>query len=180
MTGAQRSLSSQDLRKAYSLAQTAVKIAQPLPGSLLAEAELIAAQTASEFGSPKEALTFCQKARDLSKKWDDQELDSRINLANATILTKLGKWSDAKPLAQSTLQYATNTDQFESKWRSLFVLANIATKQSDASEARNYAQKSLDIFSQLEHNWGSTAYTSYISRPDVKTAREELSALTRR
>jgi hypothetical protein len=67
----------------------------------------------------------------------------------------------------------------ESQWLSLLEEARVYRTLGKVQDAKVSAQLALDILKEFEHTWPLFDYTSYSTRPDIKTAQRELAEYER-
>jgi len=139
---------------------------------LLARAEAAA-------GSPARAREWAEKALVKAKQDSDGFAAAAANLALANALVAGGSAGEALPLAQSAHAFFAGSGRKESECLSLLSLARICRLLHNTTDSKKFALEGLDIFSELNHNWGSRDYESYLKRPDVRGARAELDQLRR-
>lgn len=68
--------------------------------------------------------------------------------------------------------------QSESEWRVYAIQARASDKLGDTDKARQLATQSESTLAALEQSWGNDNYRSYLARPDVQEARQQLATLS--
>lgn len=119
-------------------------------------------------GSKQKARALASQALSAAQNTSDQVLIARTQLAYASICFKTSSIEQAKTLAESAQVTFAKLSQPESEWRTLALLAQAAAAEGDLKSTKKFSSKSLDILLGLEHNWGTSFYGTYLSRPDVK------------
>ncbi len=134
----------------------------------------------AELGAAQQARQSCQLALAAAQRQSNPSnvAEASVCAARASLAAKSP--AEARSLAESALQFFASSQQMSSEWQSLLILAKSCSKSGDASSAATYAKKALDIFNNLENNWGSTTYKLYLTRPDATQARRELRQLAER
>jgi Tfp pilus assembly protein PilF len=128
--------------------------------------------------SPVSAEEWCQKAVTQAQHESDRMAAAAAQLALANANLAAGNALQALPIAQSTSDFFAASGQRESEYLSLLSLAKISRALKDDRNAKQSAQKALDILSGFEHNWSPQQYQSYSSRPDVREATDALKRLS--
>ncbi len=143
------------------------------------EAGSILAQALAGLHSMKQAERAAGVAMARARQSGSQETIAKASLAEAELWTAAGSADRARPLAETAYRFFSASEQKESALRSILCLARIASISGDPGGASGIAAKGVDILSAFQHNWGTSAYESYISRPDIKSVRLQLLALTK-
>lgn len=94
--------------------------------------------------------------------------------SHVTILETEHDWDRAQAPVESAFQAFETAGEPESQWFALHYLSQIASCKNDTRNSRKYAQRALDLLSQLQHNWETSLFESYVRRPDVSEARPDL------
>jgi serine/threonine protein kinase len=172
-------LNRQKYRNVLQTAKQAVALATNLPPSATVKAQILLAQAYAHLGSITPEIDAYPQIRALAEKLEDRDLAAKFDYAWAQLSLRQGQLEEGKSLAQSAFQFASSAGEMESEWQDLLCLAELSDKLRDRAAARNYGRKALDIFSELEHNWGSRVYKQYESRPDVEDSIKKLLEMTR-
>jgi len=173
-------LSERRFQEALTLAQHLLKTSKELTPAETMELENVSGLAQAELGAAPQARQSCQSALDLAEKQNDryQAAEARVCAANAALAA--GAPHEARPLADTAQQFFAASQQKESEWQSLLALSQACDQSGDPALTKKYAQKALDIFTNLANNWGNTPYQSYVSRPDIHQARQKLLNLVRK
>jgi len=173
-------LSERRFQQALTLAQHLLKTSTQLTPAETMELENVSGLAQANLGATQQARQSCQSALDLSEKQNDryQAAEARVCAARAALAANAPR--EARPLAEAAQQFFAASQQKESEWQSLLVLSQACDKSGDSASAKKYAQKALDIFTNLANNWGNATYQLYVSRPDIQQARQELLKLVRK
>ncbi len=162
----------------YRDALAATKRAQTSdPGVPSPTANRVAALARLRLGSRQEALRLAIMALSEAQNGLNEVSLANARVVSADVYLQNASPGDAKALADSALATFSRLDQPESEWRTLALLSRISAELADKTSSKNYALKSLDILSALEHNWGTPTYQRYSERPDVSAIIRDLHVL---
>jgi CO/xanthine dehydrogenase FAD-binding subunit len=67
--------------------------------------------------------------------------------------------------------------QHESEWRALLIEAQASEKLGDKARAQELARQASNILREIESQWGTEHYKTYILRPDVEDLQRQLEPL---
>ncbi len=67
--------------------------------------------------------------------------------------------------------------QTDSEWHAWLIASRARMRTGDKTKAREAASRAADLLSSLEQKWGTDAYRSYLTRPDIQFSRSQLSQL---
>lgn len=172
-------LSQKRYKDALKFADRALVSAKDLSPAHAIEAQMLLIEAGALLDSTRAEKQTFNQLRDATAKLNDPDLTAKFYYLSAVMLMNNGQLTQATSSAQSALSLASSAGQLESEWRTLFCLALISSKSGRETEAREYARKSLDIFTELEHNWGPKFYQDYLSRPDIRDSRMKLLGLAK-
>jgi len=100
---------------------------------------------------------------------------ARMGCAKSEALA--GDLAKAREFANTALLFFETSNMPDSEWRALLFLSVLSDRLKDRSARVRFAQKAVDILGSMEHNWETPTYKSYLSRPDVTAAVQELRLL---
>ncbi len=129
-------------------------------------------------GATHEGRALCKEALDLSEKAKDPWLVSKAQLAYAEVLLESGDAQNALANALSAEESFVRSEQHDSAWRALLILARASIRLGDEAKAQDYAGRSTLSFNRLEQMWGTKAYQDYLTRADVQYYRRQLNQLS--
>ncbi len=125
-------------------------------------------------GSAREGRKACEEALGMATRSKNPWLISRAQLALAEAQVADNDARGALTNAQAAQGSFARLGQQASEWRALLVAARAGRSLNDNAAARDYASRAAQTLSGLEGKWGATAYSSYLTRPDVLYARRQL------
>ena len=172
--------SKEKFAEVISLANRAFKpelshaVADDLP-----QFRLLRARAELRLGELKKASDDVSELTAWAQKEGDEETAYDVKLVQAEIYRESGSAELAKPLAESSRLYFSNLGKQESQWLSLLEEARVYRTLGKVQDAKVSAQLALDILKEFEHTWPLFDYTSYSTRPDIKTAQRELAEYER-
>jgi serine/threonine protein kinase len=164
---------------AAGIAGAMLKKYSKLPAATLIDLQMIVAVAEARLGSLRKAEALCDDALQMAQEENASELIAYVKLQRAEVLSTAGSSASIRPLARDAGEFFSKVDKKESNWRSLMYVAKSYTRPAESRERRQYASQALNILSELEIGWGKSAFQSYLARPDVYRARQELIALSR-
>ena len=121
---------------------------------------------------------MCKEAVTLGEQTKDPWLLSRTKLTLAEALLENGEAKIALENALALADSFEHTQQKDSEWFALLIAARASQAGSDTAKAREYANRSVELFKGLEQTWGTDSYRSFLTRPDVMYYRRQLELLT--
>ena len=127
-------------------------------------------------GAAREGTQACEEALEMATRSKNPWLISRARLALAEAQLAGGAPAAALANARAAEESFTRLGQQASEWGALLLAARASRRLNDAGAARDYAARAARTLSGLEGRWGATAYSSYLTRPDVQYARRQLDA----
>jgi tetratricopeptide (TPR) repeat protein len=163
---------------AARIAGAMLKQYSKLPLAALIDLQMIVAVSEARLGSLRKAEALCDDAMQMAQEENAHELSAYVKLQRAEVLSTIGPPESLRSLARAAGEFFSRTDKQESNWRSLMYVAKSYSRPSESKERRQYASQALNILSQFENNWGKPAFQTYLKRPDVYKARQELITLS--
>ena len=173
---AHMSLSRKDYRSALVQAHRALK-GGTLSPEMIVDLEDVSAFALAATRSLTQAGHISRDALARAQRQPDSQMIAESTLNAAFVNLALGAPKQARPLAESAHSFFSASGQKESELRSLLCLSRISRVSGDGAESAFFASKGMDILAETEHNWGTLAYQKYLARPDIKSAKQELSTL---
>jgi tetratricopeptide (TPR) repeat protein len=172
-------LTQRNFNEAKAKLRTALALANDaqLRESVL-EAKRTLCQANALSGASREAVPLCREAVTLGEQTKDSWLLSRAKLTLAEALLENGEAKIALENALALADSFEHTQQKDSEWFALLIAARASQATSDTAKAREYANRSEELFKGLEQTWGTDSYRSYLTRPDVMYSHRELQLLT--
>jgi tetratricopeptide (TPR) repeat protein/predicted Ser/Thr protein kinase len=173
---AEMALSQLSFQEAKVEAQKSLEIAAAAPYppiAVIARSALGLAQTRS--GSMRQGRLLCEEAAVQAKGLGDPWLISETLLALAEAMLESGDARQGLENALRAQDRVARLGQRESEWRAWLIAARASRKADEQSAASEYAAYTDGALSRLEQQWGSSAYNDYLTRPDVKQFRKQLS-----
>jgi tetratricopeptide (TPR) repeat protein len=128
-------------------------------------------------GSAAEGRKLCEEAVEQATRAGDAALLSKALLALAQAALESNDAGAALDSARRAQERFAGASQLETQWRTWLVAARARRAQADEAGARDAHAHADEILSQLEQKWGTDAFTSYMSRPDVQISRKQLGGL---
>ncbi|HEY0377536.1 MAG TPA: tetratricopeptide repeat protein [Pyrinomonadaceae bacterium] len=125
-------------------------------------------------GAARDGRKACEEALEMATRSKNPWLISRAQLALAEAQLADDDARGALSNAQAAQGGSAHLGQQASEWRALAAAARAAHRLNDKAAARDYASRAAQVLSGLEGKWGATAYSSYLTRPDVQYARRQL------
>jgi hypothetical protein len=104
----------------------------------------------------------------------DASLISRVMLVHAEAALKAKSPQLALNLAQQAQERFARGGQLESEWRACVIAAQASEALGDKTTAEQLLSSARNARSKLEQQWGTDAFRSYLSRPDIQMYDKEL------
>jgi serine/threonine protein kinase len=176
---ARAALSQRNFNEAKSKSKAALILAadMQLRESIL-EGKRSLCKANSLSGTTREAISLCREAVTLAEQTKDPWLLSKAKLTLAEALLESGDPKNALDNALATADTFARTHQQDSEWLAFLIAARASQASTDTAKAREYANRSAELFKGLEQTWGTDSYRSFLTRPDVMYYRRQLQLLT--
>ncbi len=136
------------------------------------------AQTFSNPGS-SEGIQNCIKAVQQSISTKDARKINSAKLTLAECYFNTGIYSDALETALQTKDYFVNSGQTESSWRAWLIAGKAGKQKGDDENARKYGKMAIETLSQLQNDWGTEYFNTYIAKPDIDLYLKEAENLVK-
>ncbi|MBA2733769.1 MAG: tetratricopeptide repeat protein [Acidobacteria bacterium] len=124
-------------------------------------------------GAAREGRALCEEALAMAGK-KDPSLLSRVQLALAHALLEDGDAQGALATTLRAQESFARAGQQESEWRAWFVAALASRRAGDETKAREHATRAGELLADLEKRWSPDVYSTYLKRPDVQDALNQL------
>jgi tetratricopeptide (TPR) repeat protein len=171
---AQILLSQRDVAQAGKKATEAISLAGTAYPEEAIESKVTLCLIKARAGNGKEAQTLCNEAIKLANEAGMVRLAGQALLAHAEATLQSGDATQALMLASQAQESFARGSQFESQWRAHVIAALANDRLADPAKAAEQRQKAKNILRDVEKDWGSEAFKSYTSRPDIQVYSKEL------
>jgi serine/threonine protein kinase len=128
-------------------------------------------------GTSRAGISACEKALDIANRAGDPRLIANAQLALADLLLATGDAANALTNALQAQETLARLGNRHSEWRAWLIAAQASKQQQDQKKVDEYAAHAAELLRAVERALGTSEYTSYFSRPDVRQYRKQLDAL---
>lgn len=128
-------------------------------------------------GTSRAGLVKCQEALDIATRAGAPRLIANAQLALAEALLANGDAANALTSALQAQQTFARLGSRHSEWRAWLIAAQASRRQQDDTKVDEYAARAWGLLTALEKAFGTSEYSSYLSRPDVQRYRKQLDEL---
>jgi serine/threonine protein kinase/lipopolysaccharide biosynthesis regulator YciM len=128
-------------------------------------------------GTSRAGINACEKALDIATRAGDPRLVSNAQLALADVMLATGDAANAATNALQAQETFARLGSRHSEWRAWLVAAQASKQQQDQKKVDEYAAHAAELLRAVERALGTSEYSSYYSRPDVRQYRKQLDAL---
>jgi serine/threonine protein kinase/Tfp pilus assembly protein PilF len=173
-TSAEVALSERRLPEAKEQSQQALALSGTQYPEIAIEARRINGLAQSLSGAKVEGRRLCEEALEMATRLGDPWLLSRAQAALATATLENGDAQEALTAVLRAQESFARRGQQDSEWRAWLVAARASQRKGDAATAREYATRAAGILDNLQQRWGTEAYNTYLTRPDVQYLRQQL------
>ena len=164
-------------QRQFPLAGEKSRKALELAGSqneIVTEAKRVLGLSQLFTGAMRDGKRASEEAFEMATRSHNPWLVSRAQLALSEGMLVTNDSQGALTNALEAQNSFARSGQQASEWRALFVAARASRRLKDEAKASEYASRSNQTLSDLEKKWGTAAYSSYLSRPDVQYLRRLL------
>ena len=154
--------------------QTSLRLADGLFPQIAASARRALGVARIRSGSMRLGRLLCEEAAEQAKRLCDPRLISETLLALAEAMLDSGDAPRGLENAVRAQEQVAQFGQQDSEWRAWLIAAQASRLAEDRSEASQFASNAASKLSTIEQLWGTAAYTSYLTRPDVKQFRKQI------
>jgi len=116
---------------------------------------------------------------DIKSQSNDARLLASWNLSAAEIELLKKNPAEARQEAEAAMDYYKQVGAPESELLGASFAAQADHMSGDAEEEKKSADFGLDILRQLQQSWSPTQFQSFVSRPDIKNAAQQLQLSSR-
>lgn len=175
LTAAKAALSQLELPDARAQAAEALRLSGGNK-RLAAQARLVLAAAQVHAGAA--AVAACDDALAAAKQVNDPALVSAAQLALAEAQLRAGDAVGAASNAAQAQEAFARAGRPESEWRAWLIAAGASRRAKDDAAARQSAERASAALNALAQKWGSEAFSTYQSRPDVQAWQRQLAELS--
>jgi tetratricopeptide (TPR) repeat protein len=170
-------LSQLRLSRAESLSRKALDLAADSDRELAVRARCVRGLAQALSGSARAGNKLCAEAVELAGGLKNPRLliDAFLSLSDATRLN--GDPRTALSYALKAQEFYSHHEQQHSEWRSLLSAASAEMMLGDRASAREHASRAASLLSNMRQKFGESAYTMYISRPDVRDSSKRIESI---
>jgi serine/threonine protein kinase/Tfp pilus assembly protein PilF len=166
-------LSQKNLSQANERLQGAIASAGNDYADLTIDAKSLLGYLGALKGSSK-SLDLCDEAVKMANGLGDASLISRVLLVHAEAALKANLPQLALNLAKQAQERFARGGQLESEWRASVIAAQASQALGDQTTAEQLLSSARNARSKLEQQWGTDAFRSYLTRPDIQMYDKEL------
>ena len=166
-------LSRREYETALTLSREMIAKDPKMASYLKLELEQDEAIAESHLGLRNQALEDLTKV--VGESTNDAEDEAKAKLSAAEVYLALGLRQQAYDNAVPAQIYFASSGQQDSELRSALLAAVASKELKNTSEYSKYSVKVVDIISQLQHTYDPQGLQFYLSRPDLRTLRQEVS-----
>jgi serine/threonine protein kinase len=174
LINAQLALSQRQFALALAEGRTALKLARDEFEAINVEAESTIGLAQALSGQKRAGERLCAGTLEAAKRLHSSRLINAASLALATARLAAGDGQGALATALEAREKFKSAGQQDSEWRALLVAALASKRLGDAVGAQTYAALAGQLLRDFQQRLGPNAYEIYLSRPDVKLARQQL------
>lgn len=167
-------LSQRRLGEARTKGDEALQLAGKDYTDAAIEANAIIGLSKALSGGGKDAQATCEEAVKLATGLGDVHLLSYALLAQAETALKTNSAELARTLALQAQGRFASGGQLESEWRAWLIAAQASQLLGEKNKADDQFTLARNARSRLEQQWGTEAFNTYLSRPDIQAYDKEL------
>ena len=120
---------------------------------------------------------MCEEAVEAARLRHDPQMLPNALLALAEVLLEDGNPRGALTAAREARGMLERAGRLESESRACLLAGRASQLAGDSAAAREYLSRADSLLAGLEARWGTEAYSSYLTRPDVQQSRQQLRRL---
>lgn len=169
---AQSDLSEQNYQSALAESQKAIDLSGAQSGEIFVQATFTKGLANSRSGAKEIGKQLCQKAVEEAVKTGVAHLFLKSKLALAETLLANGETQNALNIFLEMQKSFVNSDNAGTQWRSYVIASQASSVLKDTSKSQEYAIRAVELLAEIEKNYGSENYKTYLSRPDVRIYRK--------
>jgi ATP/maltotriose-dependent transcriptional regulator MalT len=130
-------------------------------------------------GRSRSGRLLCEEAVELATRTADPQLLSSALLASGEAMLESGEAQRALETALRAQESFARHGKQDSEWRAWLIAGQASRWLGNEAVAREYGSNAYARLSNLEQQWGSEPYSSYVIRPDIQQSRKQLDQLLR-
>jgi serine/threonine protein kinase/predicted nucleic acid-binding protein len=169
-------LSAGKLAEAAIKAQKALDLSGSEFKSISVRANCTLSLARARLGQGAAARKSGEAALTEARSMSDPRPLSEALLASAEAALVAGDSQSALTNAIEAQKRFAAAKQHESEWRAWLIQARATQKAGDKTRAIQLASQAAGVLANLEQEWGSDNYRSYLTRADVQECRSQLAA----
>ncbi|MBA2503475.1 MAG: tetratricopeptide repeat protein [Pyrinomonadaceae bacterium] len=170
-------LSAQHYSEAKKMSRQALLLSGTQYKSVIIEAKRALGLSEALSGKPREGEKLCKEAVEVAAQVNDPLMFSNALLTLADVLLISGDAENARTKALQAQAGFARTGQQDSDWRAWLIAARASHLAGNETTAREYAARANDSLSNFQQILGAESFNSYLSRPDIQRARQQLSEM---
>ena len=166
---AQSDLSEQNYKSALAESQKAIDLSGAQTGEIFVQATFTKGLANSRSGAKAIGKELCQKAVEEAAKTGMAYLNLKAKLALAESLfinSEAQKSLDVILEMQKGFESAGN---LPTQWRSFMISSQASAALKDAAKSQEYAARAGEVLANIEQNFGTENYRSFLSRSDINS-----------
>ncbi|HEY0461929.1 MAG TPA: protein kinase [Pyrinomonadaceae bacterium] len=166
---AQSDLSENNYNSAITESQKAIDLSGTQSGEIFVQAAFTEGLAKTRSGAKNVGIELCRKAVEEAAKTRMAHLPLKAKLALAETLLANGEAREALKIFLEMQKNFVDSVNIPTQWRSFVLASQASSALKDASKSQEYAVRAANLLAELEKNYGSENYKTYLSRPDVQT-----------
>ena len=141
------------------------------------DARYILAVAKSFSGQKREARSTCEEAVEAARQKQDSQMLPNALVALAEVLVEGDDPRAALAAAREAQGLLERAGRRESELRACLLAGRASQLAGESAAAHEYLARAEGLLAGLEDRWGAEAYNTYLTRPDVRQSRQQLSRL---
>jgi len=174
---AQMYLSQRNLNDARSQASLALSAAAA--DDLETRIEINAVQCLIEVaaGAASKGRQLCEVAAMVNLEPTSISHKGHVQLALAEARLEAGDTKGCADISLEAQQISARLHEGEREWRAWLLAARANQRLGDLDTMRQQLSNAQSLLNTLKEKWGSEAFSSYSSRPDIQAAQQQLQSM---
>jgi len=174
---AQMYLSQRKLNEARS--QSSLALSAASPDDLETKVEINAVQCLIEVaaGAASKGRLLCEQAANVDLEPASVSHKAHVQLALAEAKLETGDAAGCVDASLQAQQIFAKLHESEREWRAWLLAARASQRLGNLDGMRQQLSNAQALLNGLKEKWGNEAFNSYLSRPDIQFAHQQLSAL---
>jgi tetratricopeptide (TPR) repeat protein/tRNA A-37 threonylcarbamoyl transferase component Bud32 len=174
LLNAEMALGELRFSEAKEQAEQAVALAGAQADAVNIEARRVLGLARAFSGNKHEGRLLCEEALKMAEVSADPWLVARVKLSLAQAMLEDKDAEGALATSLQAEEAFQRTGQLASLWVARLLAARASELTGDKGKATEYYARASDSLTALQQSWGSEAFNSYLSRPDVDLFRKQL------